>query len=327
LFVSLCLIKPLNKIYINYLELLFKGGFFDQQMTDGSKATTVTNLHLEVIRELKLVVPSISEQKVIAQYLDQATEQIDKAIEIKTKQLEKLETYKKNKIHEVVTKGIEPNPKLKPSNISWIGEIPEHWKVERLKFVLTKIGSGVTPKGGSTVYQETGIPFIRSQNVYNDGFYFDEIAFISEKIHEEMKGSKVLFGDVLLNITGASIGRCFPYLSTDEANVNQHVCILRPNEKIITEFLHYLMISEIGQNQITSGFKGSGREGLNFETIKNFAITLPKKNEQKTIATYLDNFCKNIENAKENIEKQLTQLKKYRKSLIHECVTGKRKIA
>ena len=278
-------------------------------------------------RSIQVPFAPISEQIAIAKYLDEATENIDKTIKIKENQLKKLESYKKSKIHETVTKGLEPNPKLKPSGIQWIGDIPQHWKVERLKFVLTKIGSGVTPKGGSTVYQETGIPLIRSQNVYDDGFYFDEIAFISEKIHEEMKGSKVLFGDVLLNITGASIGRSFPYLRTEEANVNQHVCILRPNEKINTAFLHFLTISEVIQSQISSGFKGSGREGLNFETIKNFAISLPKKQEQKAIAEYLDKLCKNTENVKQNIEKQLIQLKKCRKSLIHECVTGKRKIA
>ena len=117
--------------------------------------------------------------------------------------------------------------------------------------MTNKVGSGVTPKGGAEIYLEEGIPLIRSQNVYNDGFQLKDVAYISNDIHENMSGSKVVQGDVLLNITGGSIGRSY-YVSDefDEANVNQHVCIIRPNDHIITEFLHAFLISKIGQLQI-----------------------------------------------------------------------------
>jgi len=283
-------------------------------------------LNREIIKAAKITYPKFTEQTAIAAYLDQATANIDKVIATKQKQLEKLEQYKQSKIHECVTKGLNPDVTLKPSGIDWIGNVPSHWKVERLKYVVSKIGSGVTPKGGATVYQTTGIPLIRSQNVHFDGLDFSDIACITEEIHDDMSSSKVKRGDVLLNITGASIGRCYYYDLDDEANVNQHVCILRPNDLMTTNFLYYLMMSEVGQSQIFSGFKGSGREGLGNEAIKVFKIPLPKTKEQKEISYYLDFFCDNIKKGKSIIEQQIEKLKQYRKCLIHECVTGKRKV-
>ena len=270
--------------------------------------------------------PERTEQTVIAAFLNTATENIDKVIATKQKQLKQLEQWRQSKIHECVTKGINTDVKLKPTAFEFIGDVPAHWKVERLKFVLNKIGSGVTPKGGSAIYLDTGIPLIRSQNVHNDGLDFSDIACITQAIHDDMSGSKVLKGDVLLNITGASIGRCHYYNLDDEANVNQHVCILRHNHLMTTNFLYYLMISEVGQSQIFSGFKGSGREGLGNEAIKVFRIPLPKTKEQKEIADYLDFFCNSILKEKIIIEQQIGKLKLYRKCLIHECVTGKRKV-
>ncbi len=275
---------------------------------------------------LKISFPTKSEQIAIAAYLDHATANIDHVIATKQKQLEKLEQYKQSKIHECVTKGLNPDVTLKPSGINWIGDVPSHWKVERLKYVVSKIGSGVTPKGGAAVYSTTGIPLIRSQNVHFDGLNFSDIACITEEIHDDMSGSKVKRGDVLLNITGASIGRCNYYNLDDEANVNQHVCILRPNELMSTNFLYYLMMSEVGQSQIFSGFKGSGREGLGNEAIKVFKIPLPKTKEQREISDYLDFFSENIKKEKSIIEQQIEKLKQYRRSLIHECVTGKIKV-
>lgn len=290
------------------------------------QTTGIQNLKSTYYFYTKVAYPKKAEQTEIASYLDTATANIDKVIASKQKQLEKLEQYKQSKIHECVTKGINPDAELKPTDFEFIGDVPKHWKVERLKFVLNKIGSGVTPKGGSAIYLDTGIPLIRSQNVYNDGLYFSDIACITQAIHDDMSGSKVLKGDVLLNITGASIGRCYYYNLDDEANVNQHVCILRHNHLMTTNFLYYLMISEVGQSQIFSGFKGSGREGLGNEAIKVFRIPLPKTKEQKEIADYLDFFCNSILKEKEIIEQQIEKLKLYRKCLIHECVTGKRKV-
>lgn len=278
------------------------------------------------ISTFSIPLPPLPEQKAIADYLDKACNRIDNIIEIKQKQLEKIEGYFSSKIKEIITTGIDKEIPKKESGFDWFKEIPKHWKVVRLKSVLSKINSGVTPKGGSTIYVDEGIPLIRSQNIRFDRLDLSEAVCITKEIHNVMSNSKLLKGDVLLNITGASLGRCFYYDSSDEANVNQHVCILRPFQFIRTKFLYYLIRSEIGQAQIFSGFTGSGREGLSFESIKRFRIPLPPKSEQEEIEEQLDSLNQKIQALNDKINNQITTLQTYRKSLIHECVTGKKQV-
>lgn len=150
--------------------------------------------------------------------------------------------------------------------------------------LTSKVGSGVTPKGGSKVYQDNGVQFIRSQNVLFGDFDKSDIAFISEEIDEKMSSSRVLKNDVLLNITGASIGRSVVYSYEDAANVNQHVCILRvKSEELDPLFLSEFLNSQYGQNQIQLMQAGGNREGLNFSNIK--MMRLPNFNylEQKKL--------------------------------------------
>lgn len=166
----------------------------------------------------------------------------------------------------------------------------------RVKDFTKKVGSGVTPKGGAEVYQDHGVPLFRSQNVTNDGFLLDDIAYISEDIDESMSGTRVKPNDVLLNITGASIGRCY-YTPSDfeRGNVNQHVCIIRPTKKIIAPYLYYNLISDIGQRQIDLTQTGSNREGLTKENICNFEFEVPPLDIQRRIVSYLDSHILSID--------------------------------
>lgn len=166
----------------------------------------------------------------------------------------------------------------------------------RIKDFTTKVGSGVTPKGGAEVYLTSGIPLFRSQNVTDDGFLLDDIAYISQEIDNMMQGSRVKADDVLLNITGASIGRCYYTPSTFKGgNVNQHVCIIRPKKSsVLPKYLHYGLISPMGKELIKLSQNGANREGLTIENIKNFAFNIPSIKEQEKIITYLDKKVKNI---------------------------------
>lgn len=146
-----------------------------------------------------------------------------------------------------------------------------------------KVGSGVTPTGGSKVYTDNGVRLIRSQNVLHGEFDFSEIAFISDKIDNKMKSSRVLNGDVLLNITGASIGRSAVYKEDQSANVNQHVCIIRTNENLHPDFLCEFINSSFGQEQIRLLQVGGNREGLNFATIKQMRFPKFAMSEQQKI--------------------------------------------
>jgi len=267
---------------------------------------------------------SLFEQNSIVRFLDHKTGQIDRFIANRQKQIELLKEQKAGIINKAVTKGINPNAKMKPSEIEWVGEIPAHWRVWKLKYLTRKIGSGVTPLGGSQVYKTEGVAFFRSQNIYNDTFELSNISFIDEGTHVQMKNSKIEFGDVLLNITGASIGRCYFFSGEyPEANVNQHVCIIRSNKMILFKFLHSVMISEIGQNQIFSKQSGTNREGLNFELLKQFDIPLPSKPEQQRILSYIQSETLTIDTLITKYQKQIDLLHEYRTSLISHVVTGK----
>ncbi|MVO09897.1 restriction endonuclease subunit S [Flavobacterium sp. TP390] len=284
-------------------------------------------LNQELIKNADLIIPPPHEQTLIANYLNKKTQEIDQLIEDK-KQLYKLIKEEKTAlINQVITKGITSSQNLKNSNIEFIGEIPENWNVKKIKHIVSKVGSGVTPSGGASVYELTGIPLLRSQNIHFDGLRLDDVAYINEDIHNSMKNSKVHSGDVLLNITGASIGRCFYVDETlGEANVNQHVSILRPNNKVLTKYLYYILYSNIGQEQIRKEQTGSGREGLNFEVLKNFQVPLPEISEQESIINYIELHANQMEFRLMKTKKLIDLLTEYRSALISDVVTGKVKV-
>ena len=163
-------------------------------------------------------------------------------------------------------------------------EVPEGWEWCRLLSLSIKIGAGSTPTGGAAVYTTSGIKFIRSQNVYDDGLFLDDVAYIPEEINQKKSGSIVKSKDILLNITGGSIGRCA--LVSDDfdiANVNQHVMIIRLANLELRKYIHSVVISPYIQEQIISRQVGSGRGGLSAETLSTFLIPLPPLNEQVSI--------------------------------------------
>jgi type I restriction enzyme S subunit len=190
-------------------------------------------------------------------------------------------------------------------------EIPKSWEWCRIQDIAEKLGAGSTPKGGNSVYVSQGIMFLRSQNIYNEGLKLDNIAFITDEIHEKMKGTKVLPKDILLNITGGSIGRC---TLIDEnfgtANVSQHVAIVRMIELETRQFIHKLIISPYFQDRIMDVQVGVSREGLSMTSLKTLLVPLPPIEEQKEIigkAEYLFSNCDNLEQEiklnKENTDK------------------------
>ena len=196
------------------------------------------------------------------------------------------------------------------------------WPVDRVKDHASKIGSGVTPTGGAAAYLDTGVPLLRSQNVHFDGLRLDDVAYIGEDTHDEMGGSKLRPRDVLLNITGASIGRC-AYVPEDfgEGNVNQHVCIIRPAAKLNHKFLTYCLSAPWGQDQVFAGFTGASRQGLGQRDLGEIQVPLPPLPEQQRIATYLDASCAAIDAAVSAKRRQLDTLEALRMSIIQRAVT------
>jgi type I restriction enzyme S subunit len=187
-----------------------------------------------------------------------------------------------------------------------IGVIPKDWKVVELEHLASKIGSGITPKGGSTVYKEAGRPLVRSQNVGWGKLLLDDIAFIDDEIHQTFPNTEIKLNDVFLNISGASIGRSsFANETLVGGNVNQHVCIIRPfKNKLNYTFLNKFLLSKGGQKQIDSFQSGGNREGLNIGQIRTFKIPLPPLPEQKAIAEVLSDMDNLITALERQIEKK-----------------------
>ena len=320
-------LKPVN-IEPRYSEYLFKSYNFIEEfyrVGHGIVADLWTT-RFDDIKNSMIALPTFDEQVKIANFLDQKTAQIDQAIALKQQQIEKLNEYKQIVIQNAVTKGLNPNATMKNSGVEWIGDIPEHWNVKKLKYLTSKIGSGITPSGGATTYVDKGIPLLRSQNIHFDGLVLDNVANISLNVHKSMKNSQVKQHDVLLNITGGSLGRCCYNSSNDEMNVNQHVCIVRPNNLIKGEFLNGLMSSEVGQKQIWFFQQGGGREGLNFQNLKNFDFPLPSIDEQKEIIAHIESLKQHFKKSVDNYQIQIDRLKEYKNILINQAVTGKLKI-
>ncbi len=185
-----------------------------------------------------------------------------------------------------------------------------------------KIGSGITPSGGAASYLESGVPLLRSQNVHFDGLRLEDVAFIGEDTHAEMAGTQLRPGDVLLNITGASIGRCtFVPEGFGEGNVNQHVCIIRPSSKIDHRYLAYCLSAPWGQDQIFSSFTGASRQGLGQRDLGEIRVPVPPRPEQERIAAYLDASCAAIDAAVAAKRRQIETLDKLLKTIMHTAVT------
>ena len=167
--------------------------------------------------------------------------------------------------------------------------IPTDWEWVRLDSLLQKIGAGSTPLGGKQAYVAKGVKFLRSQNVWNEGLRLNDVAFIPEATHQKMSGTHVEAGDLLFNITGASIGRCATVPSKfDTGNVSQHVTIIRPVSSNTQPFLHVVLVSQLVQQTVMDVQVGVSREGLSIGKLSQFLIPFPPEAEQHRIVAKVD---------------------------------------
>lgn len=209
----------------------------------------------------------------------------------------------------------------KDSGIDWLGKVPSSWKILRVKDITKKIGSGVTPKGGSEVYVDSGIPFLRSQNVYDDGLRIDDVSYIDEETHQKMKNSQLKPYDILVNITGASIGRtCIVPESLPIANINQHIIYIR-TKKSLVPFVSYYFKTNTLKEYINLIQAGSSKEALNMGQTLSTPIVMPSINEQISIAQYLDTQTQAIDKKVGLLNKKIGYYQELRKSVINETVT------
>ena len=198
-------------------------------------------------------------------------------------------------------------------------EVPESWVWTTIEEICSKIGSGSTPRGSN--YSANGISFFRSQNVYNDRLVYDDIKYISEEVHQKMKGTEVLANDLLLNITGGSLGRCAVVPADFNCgNVSQHVCIMR-SVLVEPEYFHVLVLSSYFAKSMK--ITGSGREGLPKYNLEQMGFPLPPLTEQQRIVAEIEHWFALIDQIEQGKADLQTIIKQTKSKILDLAIHGK----
>ena len=270
----------LNAVFL--LEYVTRKDFYERlgETADGSRKAR--RIHAETFLSFPIALPSLPEQQKIAECLSS----LDELIAAQARKVDALKTHKKGLMQQLFPREGETQPRLRFPEF----QNAEEWVEDELGSKTKKVGSGITPTGGDKTYKQSGRPFVRSQNVGWGLLLLDDVAYIDEETHSSFSGTEIQVLDVLLNITGASIGRSA--IADDRitgGNVNQHVCIIRVKSAELNPFyLNQYLISPGGQKQIDSFQAGGNRQGLNFAQIRSFSVPLPPKlPEQQRIASCL----------------------------------------
>jgi type I restriction enzyme, S subunit len=204
-----------------------------------------------------------------------------------------------------------------------MSEFPKRWKSAPLRTLTSKIGSGATPRGGKQAYKQTGVPLIRSMNVHFDGFHFDGLAYLDKQQAAALKAVTVQAGDVLLNITGASIGRVTQApQEMHGARVNQHVCIIRPLNGVDPSFVARYLASPLMQDFVAGENYGVTRQALTKEMIENITLPLPSPEEQKLIVSKLDNLLGHSKKAREDLSRIPRLGERYKEAILNLAFRG-----
>ena len=276
-----------------------------------------------------LPLTTLNEQKKIAEFLDKKCEIIDKRLSNLERKIKSLKEYKKSLITECVTKGLNPkNIEFKDSGIPWIGQIPKHWEVTKIKyecFLKGRIGwQGLT----TAEYIEEGAYLVTGVDFLNGNIDWQNCVRVSEWRFNQAPEIQIKNNDLLITKDG-TVGKIALTKDTPkQATLNSGVMLIRPkNKNYYEKFLFYILSSD--QFWLWFSYINSGNTTiihLYQNSFDNFSFTLPPRNEQKKIAEFLDKKCEKIDRLNENYTKQSTALKEYKKSLIYECVTGKKEI-
>jgi len=264
--------------------------------------------------------PPLPEQLSIVNFLDHTTERIDRFIANRKKQIELSKEKKAAIINKAVTKGINPNAKMKDSGIEWIGKIPEHWKIWKVSRLFKKIGSGTTPKAGTPAYYENGtIPWVNTGDL-NDGILYNCGTFITKKAYIDHSTLKIYNKETLLiAMYGATIAK-LSILNFD-ACTNQACCALSNSKLIKIDFAFNWFLSQ-KQNIINLSY-GGGQPNISQDIVRSIRIPLPPSKEQYAIIEYIKSETSTIDALITKYQKQIDLMQEYRTALISQAVTGK----
>ena len=259
------------------------------------------DLNIDDFLQINTILPLLSEQQSIATYLDQKCGEIDELITLQEEMITKLQSYKQSVITEAVTKGLDKNVPLKDSGIEWIGEIPEHWKVVKIKY-LAKIKSGDS---------------ISSNELIQAGIYevYGGNGLMGYCNKNNVNGFNIIIGRV-----GVLCGNV--RLISDSKFITDNALILNCFDNALYPYM-YIMLKAANLNNLNTS---NAQPLITGSKVLNVSLPIPPLSEQQSIADYLDQKCSEIDELISIKQQKIEKLKDYKKSLIFECVTGKRKV-
>lgn len=320
-------VRNINRKYFFYL-------LQEEKIKEVCKSTMIGTGGLKRIsptfmRNLLLPIPTTLEQQSIATYLEQKCSEIDELITLQEEMITKLQSYKQSVITEAVTKGLDKNVPLKDSGIEWIGEIPEYWEVSKTLFSLSipiTDGPHTTPE-----LFETGIPFVSAEAVSfgNGRIDFSHIrGYISDNFYQECCKKYIpQIDDIYMIKSGATTGRVAIVDTDIKFTIWSPLAVFRCNkERMLPRFLFYQLQSNGYQKQIEQNWSYGTQQNIGMRTLEKLILSVPPLSEQQSIANYLDQKCSEIDELISIKQQKIEKLKDYKKSLIFECVTGKRKV-
>lgn len=281
------------------------------------------DLNIDDFLQINTILPSLSEQQYIATYLDQKCGEIDKLITLQEEMITKLQSYKQSVITEAVTKGLDKNVPLKDSGIEWIGEIPKHWEVKRLKNVCSTNNASLSDKTSKEFefdYVDIGSVSFELGIHKTEKYTFQNAPSRARKIAR--------LGDIIVSTVRTYL-RAIDIINSEEKEkyiYSTGFAILSPLKNILSEFMIYICRSEYFTNQVSIYSTGINYPSINDTALKMIYIVMPPLSEQQSIANYLDQKCSEIDELISIKQQKIEKLKDYKKSLIFECVTGKRKV-
>lgn len=315
-------IRSNNEFLIGeFLFRLFQVDLYRQYFSTLARGVTRYGLTTSSFSEMSTILPPLPEQTAIANYLDSKTTEIDKVVADKEALVSLYEEEKKALINDAVTKGLNPAANLKPSEIDWLGDVPEHWEAVPLTKYLDSI---VDYRGRTPNKIEEGVFLVTAKNVKNGiiDYKLSEEYVSEEEQHEFMKRGEVKIGDVLFT-TEAPLGEVANIDRTDIC-LAQRIIKFRANGYFLNNyFLKFWLRSYSFQQDLQTYATGSTALGIKASKLNNLVLVLPPLEEQTTIVQYIESETANINDKINQIKQEIDFLKEYRQALIFEAVTGK----
>lgn len=310
-----------NNIFPKFLKYYILSRDFINIVDSSTFGAKMPRASWDFIGNLFFIFPPLNEQEKIAQFLDYKTKQIDELIKKKETLIEKLDEKRTAIISHAVTKGLDSSVPIKDSGIEWLGDIPKHWKVIRLKHLANKITDGehISPKN-----IDIGIPLLSAKDIRERYIRFDDASYVTEEDAQVFwKRCKPEKGDILIVSRGATVGRIgFVEINTKFCLMGS-VILIKLNDIVYPDFIYFATNQNYVQKSIIQVSDASAQQAIYLIDVKETKFFIPPYNEQKQISKHLDQKTAQIDQQKAKIKQAIELLKEYRTSLITNAVTGK----